>query len=62
MLGHLRALLSISFVIAVSGCTSGPPKPVLPEGLHRVPINRVSLDSSAAASSARPDAVIGGGR
>lgn len=23
------------------GCSSGPPKPALPDGLHRVPINRV---------------------
>ncbi len=26
---------------SVAACSSGPPKPVLPDGLHRVPINRV---------------------
>jgi len=32
--------LLVSFVILTNGCSSGPPKPVLPDGLHRVPINR----------------------
>ncbi|ACD20807.1 hypothetical protein Bphyt_6501 [Paraburkholderia phytofirmans PsJN] len=36
----LVALLLMNFVILTSGCASGPPKPVLPDGLHRVPINR----------------------
>lgn len=36
----LIALLLINFVILISGCASGPPKPVLPDGSHRVPINR----------------------
>ncbi len=26
---------------SLAGCSSGPPKPALPDGLHRVPINRV---------------------
>ncbi|AWV04763.1 hypothetical protein DM992_36140 [Burkholderia sp. JP2-270] len=26
---------------SLAACSSGPPKPVLPDGLHRVPINRV---------------------
>lgn len=26
---------------SLAGCSSGPPKPVLPDGLHRVPVNRV---------------------
>ncbi|CAM2187957.1 type IV secretion system protein VirB7 [Paraburkholderia sacchari] len=26
---------------SMAGCSSGPPKPALPDGLHRVPINRV---------------------
>jgi hypothetical protein len=30
----------IKFVILISGCSSGPPKAVLPDGSHRVPINR----------------------
>lgn len=32
--------LLVNFVILISGCSSGPPKPVLPDGSHRVPINR----------------------
>lgn len=32
--------LLINFVILISGCSSGPPKPVLPDGSHRVQINR----------------------
>ncbi|MBC8746033.1 hypothetical protein OKW43_005011 [Paraburkholderia sp. WC7.3g] len=31
----------VNFVILISGCSSGPPKPVLPDGSHRVPINHV---------------------
>lgn len=31
--------LLVNFVILISGCSSGPPKPVLPDGSHRVPIN-----------------------
>ncbi len=33
--------LVINFVILIDGCSSGLPKPVLPDGSHRVPINRV---------------------
>jgi hypothetical protein len=29
------------FAWSVAACSSGPPKPVLPDGLHRVPVNRV---------------------
>lgn len=29
----------LNFVILISGCSSGPPKPILPDGSHRVPIN-----------------------
>lgn len=32
--------LIINFVILINGCSSGPPEPVLPDGSHRVPINR----------------------
>lgn len=31
----------INFVILMDGCSSDPPKPVLPDGSHRVPVNRV---------------------
>jgi hypothetical protein len=37
----LVAIFSINFVILINGCASGPPKPVLPDGSHRVPVNRV---------------------
>lgn len=29
------------FAWSLAACSSGPPKPVLPDGLHRVPVNRV---------------------
>jgi hypothetical protein len=50
----LIALLLINFVILTSGCSSGPPKPVLPDGSHRVPINRELpvLPAPSAASGA----------
>lgn len=41
----------VNFVILISGCSSNPPKPVLPDGSSRVPINRdlpVSVVPSAA--------------
>lgn len=28
---------------SLAACSSGPPTPVLPDGLHRVPVNRVPL-------------------
>jgi hypothetical protein len=30
----------LNFVILIGGCSSSPPRPVLPDGSHRVPINR----------------------
>jgi len=39
--------ISTSLILAgclawsLAACSSGPPKPVLPDGLHRVPVNRV---------------------
>jgi hypothetical protein len=36
----LVGLLLVNFVILISGCSSGPPKPVLPDGSNRVSINR----------------------
>jgi hypothetical protein len=36
----LIGLFLVNFVILISGCASGLPKPVLPDGLHRVPVNR----------------------
>jgi hypothetical protein len=55
--------LAINFVILTSGCSSGPPKPVLPDGSHRVPVNRVPPVPVASVSPALPDAPAeGGGR
>ena len=60
--------LALNFVILTSGCSLGPPKPVLPDGLHRVPVNstpvnRVPPVPAASVSPALPDAPAeGGGR
>jgi hypothetical protein len=35
-------ILAGYMVWSLTACSSGPPKPVLPDGLHRVPVNRVS--------------------
>ncbi|CAG4895402.1 hypothetical protein R52603_01974 [Paraburkholderia saeva] len=41
----MRALASIvltgCLAWSLSSCSSGPSKPVLPDGLHRVPVNRI---------------------
>ncbi|WP_080440042.1 hypothetical protein [Burkholderia ubonensis] len=41
----MSLLTSLTLVVCVAwsqaACSSGPPKPVLPDGLHRVPVNRV---------------------
>ena len=59
--------LAINFVILTNGCSSGPPKPVLPDGLHRVPVNSVPPAPAASVSPALPDSpddapAEGGGR
>jgi len=60
--------LALNFVILTSGCSSGPPKPVLPDGLHRVPVNSTAVNRvppvpAASVSPALPDAPAeGGGR
>ena len=41
MYKFLVIVLAINFVILIDGCASGPPKPVLPDGSHRVPVNRI---------------------
>lgn len=62
------AFLAINFVILISGCASGPPKPVLPDGSHRVPVNSVPVNRmppvpASSVSPALPDAPAeGGGR
>ncbi len=52
--------LVINFVILIDGCSSGPPKPVLPDGSHRVPVNRV-VSVPASSSSPEPAAASTGG-
>lgn len=39
--------LLLNFVILISGCSFEPPEPVLPDGSHRVPINRARPVPSA---------------
>lgn len=34
-------ILAGCFAWSLAACSSGPPTPVLPDGLHRVPVNRV---------------------
>ncbi|PVX83236.1 hypothetical protein C7402_107142 [Paraburkholderia unamae] len=34
-------ILAGCIVWSLAACSSSPPKPVLPDGLHRVPVNRV---------------------
>jgi hypothetical protein len=63
MCKFLVGFLSLNFVILLSGCCSEPPKPVLPEGSHRVPVNRFPPTPAAFAPSALPDTPAeGGGR
>jgi len=73
MCKFLVVSLSINFVMLISGCASGPPKPALPDGSHRVPVNSVPVNSTpvnrvppvpaASVSPALPDAPAeGGGR
>jgi hypothetical protein len=63
MCKFLVGFLSINLGILLSGCSSEPPKPVLPDGSHRVPVNRVPPTPAAFAPSAFPDTPAeGGGR
>lgn len=41
MIRFIAVALVIQLVILNDGCSGNPPKPVLPDGLHRVPVNRV---------------------
>jgi len=34
-------MLIFCLVIPIESCSGNPPKPVLPDGAHRVPVNRV---------------------
>lgn len=43
---------------SLAACSSGPPKPMLPDGLHRVPVNRIlpvpEVPTSAVPTPAAP--------
>jgi len=41
---------------SLAACSSGPPKPVLPDGLHRVPVNHVPPVPAAPDLPVPPDA------
>jgi hypothetical protein len=41
MIRFVAAIVLVSSVLLIDGCQATPPKPVLPDGLHRVPVNRV---------------------
>jgi hypothetical protein len=72
MCKFLVVSLAINFVMLISGCSSGPPKPLLPDGSHRVPVNSVPVNRmpngmppvpASSVSPALPDAPAeGGGR
>ncbi|MFT4505110.1 hypothetical protein [Caballeronia sp. 15711] len=37
----MMTVLVSCLVILIESCSANPPKPVLPDGSHRVPVNRV---------------------
>ncbi len=39
----LLTVLAVSLVMLMVSCRSTPPKPVLPDGSHRVPVNTVPV-------------------
>jgi hypothetical protein len=42
MLTSLTSVASASCIVwSLAACSSGPPKPAVPDGLHRVPVNRL---------------------
>lgn len=41
MLALTSIVLAGCLVWSLAACSSGPSKPVLPDGLHRVPVNRI---------------------
>lgn len=42
MIRSVVAVFAIQLVILINGCSDSPPRPLLPDGSHRVPVNRVS--------------------
>ncbi|MBB5466740.1 hypothetical protein HDG32_002858 [Paraburkholderia sp. CI2] len=41
MIRSITAVVVMQLVILINGCAGSPPKPVLPDGSQRVPVNRV---------------------
>ncbi|WP_180970592.1 hypothetical protein [Burkholderia sp. WAC0059] len=41
MIRLMSMVIVIQSVLLIIGCSGNPPKPVLPDGLHRVPVNHV---------------------
>ncbi len=37
----MMTIPGVFLVILIESCSANPPKPVLPDGSHRVPVNRV---------------------
>jgi hypothetical protein len=42
MFRSIVVILVFQLVILINGCSGNPPKQVLPDGLHRVPVNHVA--------------------
>lgn len=60
MRGFPGLSLPFSLVILTTSCHFEPPKPVLPDGSHRVPVNRVPPVPATSASCALPEVPVGG--
>ena len=41
MIRSVVVAIVIQLVMLIDGCSGIPPKPVLPDGSHRVPVNRI---------------------
>lgn len=41
MIRSVVTVIVVQLGILISGCSGSAPKPALPDGLHRVPVNRV---------------------
>ena len=49
-----RFLLKLTFILMLvfaAGCSGAPPKPVLPDGSHRVPVNVAARSATAQGAS-----------
>lgn len=58
--------LAVCLASSLAACSGGPKKPVLPDGLHRVPVNRVppvpDLPATVPATPEHPASPYDGGR